>query len=145
MAMTTANARMNDFYMIANSRENRPLRAQDTARLHEESVAWLQQGLKRHDPKRTVVVTHHAPSLKSEAPYHASSPLSPAFISDLGDLIEASGVPLWIHGHTHYNVDYQLGATRVLSNQRGYPQAKCEGFDPAMVVELSASGDTTGS
>lgn len=84
---------------------------------------------------RTIVVTHHAPSPRLEAPGYVNGPLSPSFVSDAGPLIERSGIPLWIHGHTHYNVDYRLGATRVLSNQRGYPTEACARFDPGMVSE----------
>jgi hypothetical protein len=51
-------------------------------------------------------------------------------------LIEQSGVPLWIHGHTHYSVDYVIGSTRVLTNQRGYPDQICKGFNPSLVIEL---------
>jgi hypothetical protein len=51
-------------------------------------------------------------------------------------LVEKSRVPLWIHGHTHYNVDYVIGSTRVLTNQRGYPDQFCKGFDPSLVVEV---------
>jgi len=83
-----------------------------------------------------VVVTHHAPSPRSEAPYHANSPLKPAFASDLDELVEESHVPLWIHGHTHYNVDYVIGSTRVLTYQRGYPDQLCQDFDPSLVVEV---------
>jgi hypothetical protein len=51
-------------------------------------------------------------------------------------LIERSGVPLWVHGHTHFNVDYQIGSTRILTNQRGYPSQTCGKFDPGLVVEV---------
>jgi hypothetical protein len=136
MAMTNAERMMSDYSVIQFSPERRPLRARDTARLHAESVAWLQDALQQQDCRRTIVVTHHAPSARSEAPFHAHSPLTPAFASNLDDLIKANGVPLWIHGHTHYNVDYRLGSTRILSNQRGYPNQSCPGFDPARVVEL---------
>jgi predicted phosphodiesterase len=139
-AMQTAESQMNDYHIIQHSTENRVLRAADTIRLHQESVAWLKDALRQHDPARTVVVTHHAPSLKSEAPYHANSPLTPSFISDLDSLIEQSKVPLWIHGHTHYNVDYRIGSTRVFSNQCGYPRKGGTNFDPALVVEVSSEG-----
>jgi len=55
---------------------------------------------------------------------------SAAFASDLDSLIRASRIPLWIHGHTHYNVDYKIGATRIYSNQRGYPNAKLRDLNP---------------
>jgi predicted phosphohydrolase len=135
-AMRTAEDLMNDYRIISNSIEQRKLRARDTALLHRESVAWLQHELGQHDPSRTIVVTHHSPSFKSEAAQYVNGPLAPAFSSDLDALIEASGVPLWIHGHTHHNVDYRIGATRVLSNQRGYPEQTCKGFAPQLVVEI---------
>ena len=34
------------------------------------------------------------------------------------------------------NVDYRLGSTRVLTNQRGYPDERAEGFEPGLVVEV---------
>ena len=136
-AMQTAEAIMSDYSLVTFSPQNRLLRARDTVEIHSTSVAWLESALASCDPARTIVVTHHAPSPRSEAPYHASSPLNPAFASELSWLVEQSRVPLWIHGHTHYNVDYRLGSTRVLTNQRGYPEELCQGFDPGLVVEIA--------
>jgi predicted phosphodiesterase len=136
MAMRVAEDVMNDYILVQFSPEGRRLRARDTARLHAESVAWLKAELSRHDPARTVVVTHHGPSPVSIPPLHAGSPLNAAFVSNLDGLVEQSGVLLWIHGHTHYNVDYRLGSTRVLSNQRGYPNELAPGFQARMVVEI---------
>ena len=135
-AMQTAEGFMSDYHIIRFNPEHRLLRARDTVRLHSESVAWLRAALAKCERSRTVVVTHHAPSSRSEASYHADSPLKSAFASNLDSLIKQSGVPLWIHGHTHYNVDYVIGSTRVLSNQRGYPDQLCEGFNPSLVVEI---------
>ena len=135
-AMGTAEGIMADYSIIRFSPARRVLRACDTARLHQGSVTWLRTRLASCDHKRTIVVTHHAPSARSEAPYHANSPLKPAFASNLDSLVEQSGVPLWIHGHTHYNVDYMIAGTRVLTNQRGYPDELCKGFDPSSVIEI---------
>jgi predicted phosphodiesterase len=135
-AAKIAEETMSDYHFIRFNLEHRLLRAHDTARLHAESVAWLRAQLARGNPARTVVVTHHAPSARSEAPYHASSPLRPAFSSNLDSLIESSGVPLWIYGHTHFNTEFKLGSTRVLTNQRGYPDRPCDGFNPSLVVEI---------
>jgi predicted phosphodiesterase len=134
-AMANAERLMNDFRLISNGPGQR-LRARDLAQLHRESVLWLQAEFPKHDPARTVVVTHHAPSSRCEASGHVGGPLSPAFVANLDRLIEPSGVPLWIHGHTHHNVDFQLGKTHVLANQRGYPTEKCPRFDPTLVVHL---------
>jgi hypothetical protein len=62
--------------------------------------------------------------------------LNGAFVSDIETFIASSRVPLWIHGHTHYCVDYTVGETRVLSNQRGYPDELLPGFEPGFVVEV---------
>jgi Icc-related predicted phosphoesterase len=96
----------------------------------------LTSGDRASDPARTIIVTHHAPNAKSIPPDHEGSLLNAAFVSNLDTLVEQSGVPLWIHGHTHHNVDYRIGSTRVLSNQRGYPDQLTPGFDSGMVVEL---------
>jgi predicted phosphodiesterase len=138
-AMAAAERLINDYRIVQVGGVNRILRAQDTVEMHRESVAWLRSQLARNNPARTVVVTHHAPSPLSEAPGYRQGLLSPSFVSDLNALVEQSGIPLWIHGHTHHNVDYQLGATRVLTNQRGYPREICAGFDPGMVIELESA------
>lgn len=134
--MRNAEKMMNDFCRIRNSVTGRTLRARDTVRIHKESVDWLQHELGLHDPAKTVVVTHHAPSRKSENPIYIGGPLAPAFSSNLDALIESSGISLWVHGHTHFNVAYRLGSTRVLTNQRGYPPRFCTGWNPSLVVEL---------
>jgi Icc-related predicted phosphoesterase len=135
-AMRVAEQMMSDYNLIRNSEERRNLRASDTAAIHRRSRKWLEGELSRGDNSKTIVVTHAAPSMRSEASYHRDSPIAPAFSSDMDELVEGSRVPLWVHGHTHYNVDYKIGGTRVLSNQRGYPEEVCDGFEAGMVVEV---------
>jgi predicted phosphodiesterase len=135
-AMRTAEQVMSDYALIDHSGRGRGLRARDTAELHADSVAWLTRELRRHDAARTIVVTHHAPSARSIPPFYQDSPLNGAFASNLDALAAQSRVPLWIHGHTHFNVDYFIGQTRVLSNQRGYPDQLAGGFNSFLVIEL---------
>ncbi|MDR3378215.1 MAG: metallophosphoesterase [Verrucomicrobiae bacterium] len=135
-AMRLAAEGMSDYHVIRFNPQHRQLSPQDTVRLHHESVSWLRRELAQHEPARTIVITHHAPSARSEPPDHASSPLRPAFSSCLDPLIEPSGVPLWIFGHTHHNVDFTVGTTRLLTNQRGYPHQLCAGFNAGLVVEI---------
>jgi predicted phosphodiesterase len=136
MAMQIAGDGMSDYHIIRYNPEHRMLDPRDTVRAHRESVAWLRSALAQVNPAQTVVVTHHSPSPRAEAPYHAGSPLRAAFGSHLDALVESSGVPLWIYGHTHHNADFKIGATRVLSNQCGYPDRPCAGFNPGLVVEI---------
>jgi hypothetical protein len=136
LARYAAEETMSDYQLIRLSPEYRRVRARDTEGLHHQSRRWLEQELAKHEPARTVIVTHHAPSLRSIPSRHAGDLLNAAFASDLGPLILASRVPLWIHGHTHCCVDYRVGETRVLSNQRGYPDELLAEFDPQLVVEV---------
>ena len=53
---------------------------------------------------------------------------------------EASGVPLWIHGHTHDSFDYRLNGTRVVCNPRGYAKDGANEnplFDAGFVIEIA--------
>lgn len=89
----------------------------------------------------TIVVTHHAPHPGSVQPRHQGSALSPAFASDLSELINEHQPELWIHGHDHGSHDYHVGQTRVFANQAGYPNAgkrENPGFRPDCVIALSA-------
>lgn len=68
-----------------------------------------------------VVMTHHAPNVKS-ASTNKPSELDYAYCcSNLDDFIlDNPQIKYWIHGHTHNNSNYMIGETNVLSNCRGY-------------------------
>jgi Icc-related predicted phosphoesterase len=135
-AMLFANHEMSDFWLIQKKAGNKLFSAEDSEKRHAASVRWLTRRLSRHDPTRTIIVTHHAPSHRSISPQNAGDMLNAAFASDLDSLIRASRVPLWIHGHTHYNVDYKIGKTRIYSNQRGYHHERLAGFEPGNTIEI---------
>jgi predicted phosphodiesterase len=135
LSMAACRESVSDFSRIRVSPSFRRLRPSDQASWHRASLFWLEEEIVK-DPSRTIVVTHHAPSLRSLNSRHRNSLISGAFASDLDTLVAASGVPLWIHGHTHYCVDYTIGRTRVINNGRGYPHEYVPGFDPALVVEV---------
>ncbi|NWF38280.1 phosphoesterase [Mariprofundus sp. NF] len=88
--------------------------------IYENNLEWLQAQLETPYSGKTVVITHHAPSMKSQHQQYASSEMAAAFISDLEHLM-GENVDLWIHGHTHNNFDYEVKGTRVVCNPRGYP------------------------
>lgn len=139
LAAEAARRGMNDHRRIAWSKDpwQRFLPSHAT-RLHEESVAYLTAEFQHDATAPVVVVTHHAPSVRSVHSRFASGPheaLNRAYYSDLDDLVEASGAALWIHGHVHNNFAYMIGGTRVLCNPHGYPTEN-PAFDPALVVEV---------
>ena len=133
-AMLVAKNGISDFNVIRGRADW--FSPKDSVELHRESLGRLKDELNRHPPEKSVVITHHAPSEKSTPPQHAGEMLNAAFVSALDDFVSESGVPLWIHGHTHYCVDYKIGKTRVFSNQRGYPGESDAGFKPDVVIEV---------
>jgi predicted phosphodiesterase len=134
--MQAAELTMNDYALIRVSPKYGRLTARHTAVLHMQSCRWLQEQLSKPFPGRTVVVTHHAPSLKSLCDEYRDDQVSGAFAEDLESLILAHPPDLWIHGHTHNCVDYPIGTCRVLSNQRGYADELVKGFKPDLVLEI---------
>jgi predicted phosphodiesterase len=127
---------INDFHQIRLYPECARFRPADARRFHLESVRWLQEQFRKLAGRKSVVVTHHAPSSRSIGPEYDRDPLSAAFASNLEPLVMAGGARLWVQGHIHSVADYKLGATRVLANPRGYPKERVEGFDAALVVEV---------
>lgn len=83
-----------------------------------------------------VVVSHHAPSMKSNARRY--SDLTHAYCNELDQrIIDAECIDLWIHGHTHDNVDYRIENTRVTCNCFGYYPIEIErDFNPYKVIEI---------
>ena len=110
-------------------------RPEEARRLHLQSRSYIEAMLKQDFSGPSVVVTHHAPHPRSIPPIYRNSLFSPAFASNLEDLIWKGRPTLWLHGHVHSGFDYQIEATRVLCNPHGYG-AENPGFDPALVVEV---------
>lgn len=138
-SMSIAAKSLEDFRCIKIERgyKYRKLTPADTVRLHRASLEFLQNELDRSFEGLTIVVTHHAPSPSSIASRYAESPLNPAFVSNLEELIRHYQPSLWVHGHVHDSFDYMIGQTRVICNPRGYfPHELNPLFDPGLVVQL---------
>ena len=120
-AMAAAEAAMPD-YRNGRGTAGARLTARQVADWNNAAVAFLSRELAAPFPGPTVVVTHHAPaaaSLRRRRPDHVPTTAS---VTRLEGLIAEHGPTLWVHGHTHWNCDYRLGATRILANQRGEPE-----------------------
>ncbi|MFB6097574.1 MAG: metallophosphoesterase [Salinibacter sp.] len=137
-AMRACRANVDDYRHIHLLRARRVLRPRDTARAHQTSVQWLRNRFTAPSPpgvRDTVVLTHHAPAPRSVDPRYADSLTSAAFVARQDDLVEMSGVALWVHGHVHASFDYRLGDTRVLANPKGHGDENPE-FQPDLVVDV---------
>jgi len=142
-AMGYASMAMNDHIVIYPEEVDRSLSSRRSQSWHLASRYWLEEELpKTGDWDRSVIVTHHLPHLNSVSERFKSSPLNPAFASDLSQLVESSGAALWVHGHTHDSFDYLVGSTRIVCNPKGYgPKGvgapiENRAFDPMFVVEV---------
>ncbi|HET7308200.1 MAG TPA: metallophosphoesterase [Gammaproteobacteria bacterium] len=114
--------------------------------LHERSLGWLRTQMAEPFAGQTVIVTHHAPSLRSVPAARHDDPASVAYASPLDAFVADSGAALWIHGHIHAPQDYWIGATRVYANPRGYPFNPCrKGFEEDRLITVGACSVITGS
>jgi Icc-related predicted phosphoesterase len=140
-AMAEAHRQMNDFARIRIHDklhdESRTLVPSDLLPLHGLARSFIERELAKPFDGPTIVLTHHAPSLRSVRAELLVDPLTPAYASDLEPLIGRFQPALWVHGHMHSSFDYRIGRTRVVCNPRGYaPSELNPDFDPALVVDL---------
>jgi Icc-related predicted phosphoesterase len=108
----------------------------DLMAVHRATREWLRAELRRAG-ERAVVVTHTAPSYRSQHPRFAGSPLNGFFASDMDRFVEELRPQLWLHGHMHDAVDYRIGATRVVSNPRGYAGENPRWDPAAAIIEVA--------
>lgn len=136
LATAVAQSGMNDYKKIKYSKlpyqKFKPVHAY---RKHHESCAFLKTALEEPSTRKTVVLSHHAPSLKSIPPEFKADPMSACYASDLEDLIVEGRPDVWVHGHVHQKADYRIGETRVIANPRGYPGERTT-FDPQLIIEI---------
>jgi Icc-related predicted phosphoesterase len=136
-SMAIGQSMMADYQAI-RWKDTGTLAPDDTREIHQLQRAWLNRELAKPFAGSTVVVTHHLPHARSVHAKYRGDPLNPSFASDLSALLRPP-VKLWIHGHTHESMDYEIGGTRVVCNPRGYlPQEPNKRFNPKLVVGVSA-------
>lgn len=127
---------MNDYKRIRKTPSFRKLRPVDTRAIHYDTLKAITQFLESGDPGRSVVISHHAPSIRSLPEHRRAEIISCAYASHLDSLIEQRQPLLWIHGHIHHSQDYRIGMTRILSNPRAYVDEPNPAFDPGLVIDL---------
>ncbi len=136
-ALAEARRRMNDYHRIryGGDRSKDRLEPRDTLYLHRKTRVAIEAVLETPADVPTVVVTHHAPH-----PDCLPDPLFDlawCYASDMTPVIEHGRPALWLHGHLHGRVDFQVDDTRILANSRGHTcEPSCALFDPALVIEV---------
>lgn len=142
LSMAWAQANNADFRSIL-AQERSPLSLgpapsfspEDARRMHFETKKVIDEVLSQPFDGPSVVVSHHAPSMRSVASRWREDAGSPGYASDLDGMIERLKPDLWIHGHLHEAADYEIGRTRVLSNPKGFNDENPL-FDRHLVVEI---------
>jgi len=121
--------------MTGTGRYGAPFDAPAVAALSREHQAWLSLALAAPFMGKTVVVTHFAPSLKSADPRFGINSGTAGFCNHLDDLVGQADV--WLHGHLHCRLDYQLNGCRVVANPLGYAKRGEQiGFDRERLIEV---------
>ena len=126
---------VSDFYRIKY--EGHRLNAQNFNAEHERCFDFVRQAVAASHAKTKIVLTHHVPTQLCTAPEFKGSTINGAFTVELGDYIAHSGIDYWIYGHSHRNIDAQIGKTQILSNQFGYlshGEPQNNGFDPKRCI-----------
>lgn len=136
LAMREGERCLSDFRVIQEE-ENKPFTPARSVELYEKSLAWLKAKLEEPFDGKTVVVTHHLPSMLSVVERFKNDMVAACFASQLDYLF--GKMDLWIHGHTHDNLDYEVNGTRILCNPRGYVTYRGSenlDFNPGLVISI---------
>ena len=101
--------------------DGRPLDGHWLVEQHRQARAFIADELAADHGLPKVVLTHWAPSVRSQHPDFAGTRLAKYWACDCEDLVAQAH--LWLHGHIHDSVNYRVGddPTKglVLSNPRG--------------------------
>lgn len=128
--------RLNDYKKITRSPSYSKLRTIDTFNIHLISKKWLQESLEESKGFKNIVITHHAPSIKSIPNEYKNDPLTSAYASNLEDIITKYRPSHWIHGHIHTPVKYKIGDTEIICNPHGYLDEKHNGHEKELIINL---------
>ena len=109
----------------------------DFNREHRNCLDFIKRAISNSKADHKIVVTHHVPSFMVQDPKFRDSKANGAFIVELKDYIQTSGIDYWIYGHSHHNMNVQTGNTLCISNQLGYvSQNEHLTFRPDAVIDL---------
>jgi len=141
---------MNDYRLIHTQSDGTRLTVDDTNAWHAAAVAFIEQETSRAAAEGLpmVVLTHHAPSLRSIDKKHACSRVNCAFATNVERLMRPP-IVLWCHGHTHTAFDYVVPfpsshdgrdqdqkGVRVVNNPSGYPGERDTRYRNDLVIDL---------
>lgn len=129
---------MNDFYQVLCNGEL--LTPDGFNAEHERCKQFITKSVAKSKAEHIVVVTHHVPTLQCVASQHQDSAMSSAFAVEMGNMIADSRIDYWIYGHSHTNIDVEIGATKIVANQLGYVGhgEQHNGFDNKRIINIKS-------
>ena len=128
---------VSDFYRIMY--QGHRLTSDDFNREHERCLQFVKRSVEESGAKKKIVLTHHVPTNLCTAEEFKESTINNSFTVELGNFIAKTDIDFWIYGHSHRNLEAQIGKTRIMSNQFGYyiqGEYLSNGFDPSRMVEI---------
>jgi Icc-related predicted phosphoesterase len=137
-AIAIADRSITDFAIISTEYDRR-FTPQDAIQRFQESRGFLDRELSAGDPQTTVIVTHFPPGLDTRNRNFPPDAVTAYFQSNVDDLIDKHQPRLWLYGHNHFSNDLWRGATRLVSNQLGYPSelGSIPAYDANKVILLN--------
>ena len=128
--------RMNDFNAIKKA--DQFFTPVDFNILHQHCKTFIKEALAQQTHTKTIVVTHHIPTLLNYPVKYKKDGFNEVFAVELFDLIDQSNVDYWLYGHHHFNTPaFKVGKTTLLTNQLGYIKFKENmGFRNDAIIEI---------
>lgn len=127
-------SKMSDYKLIRRDPSYSKLRTIDTYHIHQQSKRWLQRSLEESIGHKNIVITHHAPSIRSLPEPLQNKETSAAYASNLEDMILEFQPDYWIHGHIHTPIQYHIGKTKIICNPHGYISDTYNGFEKEFFI-----------
>ena len=106
---------------------------------HDRCLLFVKKAVAESRAKTKIVLTHHVPTQLCTASEFKGNTINGAFTVELGNYIAESGIDYWIYGHSHRNIEAQIGKTKILSNQLGYishGEYVRNGFNNQQMIEI---------
>ena len=135
--MMLAEKAMNDHRLIRM--KDGMFMPDDALHINQASKEYIMEAVVHHGRENCIVATHHSPTGVNANPKHVGDLLNGAFQNDWSNWLADHGPALWCYGHTHWDVDFTIGETRVVSRQRGYVRerlANGQGAFEVAVIEV---------
>lgn len=148
--MWDARSCMSDYSQTLDSDGNRlhPSATYDDNVIFREQLSYIMKA-KFHKDSYNIVVSHHAPDLKSiheKFKGGRNDAYNYFYANTKMDEFFDGTIKYWFHGHTHENVDYTINGTRVIANPRGYYkdirgipcayERRVDDFEPDLLLKI---------